>query len=293
MPRALKTAALALALLLLVPFARAQAAEATADSGQAAHDVNAESQRVNSQSVGQPAAQASADSRPADDDDYAPPRPSVADPLEKFNRFWFGFNDVLYTKLGTPVSRAYTFVMPGYARDRINCAYQNFLFPVRFVNAILQLRPDKASRELGRFIINTTFGIGGLYDLAATKPDMHPQKLDFGQTLGYWGAGHGFYIVWPFIGPSSLRDTFGLAGDTAMQPLTYVDVPIVLTATVNVGSRVNRLPETLEIYQELKRSAIEPYTAARDAYVQLREQDVREAQTVNKKPKKLERGLDD
>ncbi|GAB6038925.1 VacJ family lipoprotein [Fundidesulfovibrio butyratiphilus] len=287
MPRALKTAALALALVLLVPCVRVQAAETATDTARAASDDNAATPQTPVQAAPEAVASQAAD------DDYVAPRPSVADPLEKFNRFWFGFNDVFYTRLGTPISKVYSFAVPAYLRDRIHCAYQNFLFPVRFLNAILQLRPDKASRELGRFIINTTFGIGGLYDLAATKPDMFVQKLDFGQTLGYWGAGHGFYIVLPFIGPSSLRDAFGLAGDTAMQPLTYVDVPVLLTATINVGARVNRLPEMLELYQEFKRSAIEPYTAARDAYVQLREQDVREAQVVTKKPKKLERQMDE
>lgn len=221
-------------------------------------------------------------------EDEAPPA-TIADPIEGFNRFWFVFNDGFYTVLGTPVSKAYSTILPQYARDRINCAYQNFLFPVRFANAILQLRPDKASRELGRFIVNTTFGVGGLLDLAATKPDMKPQKLDFGQTLGYWGIGHGFYVVLPFIGPSSLRDTVGLAGDMAMQPLTYVDVPVVLTASIAVGSRLNRLPETLALYQELKRSALEPYSAARDAYAQLRAETVREAQDVLRQPKPLEK----
>ncbi len=202
--------------------------------------------------------------------------PVIADPLEPWNRFWFGFNDVFYMKLMRPITKGYSYVIPKYARDHLECAYQNFLTPARMVNAILQLRPDKFSRELGRFIINTTFGLGGLFDLAATKPDMGPQNIDMGQTFGVWGMGQGFYIVWPFVGPSSVRESFGLAGDMAAMPTTYIDVPFVLTAGISGAGRFNRLPESLGIYEELKRSAIEPYTAARDAYVQLRARMIRE-----------------
>lgn len=213
---------------------------------------------------------------PVEPEDIA--QPQIADPIEPWNRFWFKFNDVFYMGLGKPFSRAYTTVLPKYARDRIENAYSNFLFPARFVNAVLQLRPDKASRELGRFIINSTFGLGGLYDLAATKPDMGPQTLDFGQTLGVWGFGHGFYLVLPILGPSSLRDGIGLAADAAAQPTTYVvSAPIVLTLAISAGGRINRIPETLDVYEELKRSAIEPYTAARDAYGQLRAKIVDDA----------------
>ncbi len=205
------------------------------------------------------------------------PGTTIADPIEPWNRFWFGFNDVTYTYLGKPLARGYTFVMPKYARDRIDNAYTNFLFPARFLNAVLQLRPDKASRELGRFIINSTFGLGGLYDLAATKKDMGPQRLDFGQTLGLWGMDHGFYLVLPLIGPSSLRDSLGLAVDIAAQPTTYVDVPVVLTLAIGGVGRFNRFPEVIDVYEEIKRSSVEPYTATRDAYAQLRAKIVKDA----------------
>lgn len=210
----------------------------------------------------------------AEDDESSP---VISDPLEPWNRFWFGFNDVFYMKLLRPITKGYAYVVPKYARDHLECAYQNFLTPVRMANAVLQLRPDKFSRELGRFIVNSTFGLGGLYDLAATNPDMAPQQLDLGQTLGVWGMGHGFYLVWPLIGPASVRDSFGMAGDVAVMPTTYVNVPIVLSLGISGAGRFNRLPESLTIYEELKRSAIEPYVAARDAYVQLRARLVREA----------------
>lgn len=213
---------------------------------------------------------------PVDPEDVQSPQ--IADPLEPWNRFWFGFNDVVYMRVGKPFTKAYSFVLPKYVRDRVECAYANFLAPARFVNALLQLRPDKASREFGRFLINTTFGLGGLFDLAATKPDMGPQQLDFGQTLGVWGMGHGFYLVLPLLGPSSLRDGIGLAADATIQPTTYLaDPAYLLTVGIGAAGRVNRFPGTLDVYEEIKRSAIEPYSATRDAYVQYREKIVEDA----------------
>lgn len=218
---------------------------------------------------------AQAEAQAAESTEY--PLYRMSDPLEPWNRFWFGFNDVVYTGLARPVTTAYTTVTPKYLRERVENAYANILFPVRFVNALLQLRPDKASRELGRFIINSTFGLGGLYDLAASDPDMHPQQLDFGQTLGVWGVEHGFYLVLPLLGPSSLRDAVGLAADAAILPTSYVDVPFLLTAGISGVGRFNRLDEALSVYYDLKNSALEPYTAARDAYMQLRAKIIQDA----------------
>lgn len=203
--------------------------------------------------------------------------PQVADPIEPWNRFWFGFNDAFYMGVGKPFSKAYTFVAPKYLRERIENAYSNLLFPARFLNAILQLRPDKASRELGRFIINSTFGLGGLYDLAATNPDMKPQRLDFGQTLGVWGVGPGFYLVLPVLGPSTMRDIAGTAVDATAQPTTYLYLPYELTIGIGAAGRINRLPEMIDIYEEIKRASLEPYVATRDGYAQLRARMIQEA----------------
>jgi len=204
--------------------------------------------------------------------------PQIADPLEKWNRFWFRVNDGIYLKVARPISRVYSAVVPRYLRDRINNVYQNALFPARFVNALLQLRLDKAARELGRFFINSTFGLGGMYDLAAGKPGMGPQDIDFGQTLGVWGMGHGFYLVLPFLGPSSFRDGIGLLADSSMLPTSYLGrTPYLITLGGRTAGAVNSLPETLKDYLELQRIAIEPYTALRDAYAQSRAKLVEDA----------------
>jgi len=211
--------------------------------------------------------------------DEADATPAVPDPLYRWNKFWFGFNDFFYARLMRPLANGYTCIMPKPARTGLSNAYNNFTFPIRFINALLQLNFTKASREFGRFMINSTFGIGGLMDLAKSDPNLQPGNEDFGQTLGHYGMGDGFYIVWPFIGPSTLRDSIGLAGDAAANPLTWLfgswaiphDAPPWYWAYIIKGGDVfNRLPDTLENYDAVTKPAIEPYTAVKDAYIQYR-----------------------
>jgi phospholipid-binding lipoprotein MlaA len=212
-------------------------------------------------------------------DDAADSAPAVPDPLYRWNKFWFGFNDFFYARLMRPLAKGYTVIMPKPARTGLANAYNNFTFPIRFVNALLQLDFTKASREFGRFMINSTFGVGGLMDLAKGDPNLQPGNEDFGQTLGHYGMSDGFYIVWPLIGPSTLRDSIGLAGDAAANPLTWLfgswafsnDAPPWYWAYVIKGGDVfNRLPDTLDNYDAVTKPAIEPYTAVKDAYIQYR-----------------------
>ena len=203
----------------------------------------------------------------------------VPDPLYGWNKFWFAFNDAFYTRLMRPLARGYAVIMPKKARTGLANAYTNFTFPIRFVNALLQLNFTKASREFGRFMVNSTLGLGGLMDLAKSDPNLQPGNEDFGQTLGYYGMGEGFYIVWPFLGPSNLRDTIGLAGDAAANPLTWIFGPWnyqddynpwYWSYIIKAGDVFNRLPDYIEEYEALTKPAIEPYTAFKDAYIQYR-----------------------
>ncbi len=202
----------------------------------------------------------------------------VNDPLYGWNRFWFTFNDYFYTGI-RPVVQGYRYVVPEFARTGMKNVYDNFTFPVRFLNALLQLNLTKAAREFGRFMINSTFGVGGFFDLAKSDPNLQPGNEDFGQTLGYYGMGEGFYIVWPLLGPSSARDSVGLAGDIAANPLTWIfglwdykgqDQTWYLSYAVSAGNRFNRLPEYLDDYESMKKSALEPYVSMRDFYIQYR-----------------------
>ncbi len=207
------------------------------------------------------------------------PAAPVPDPLYAWNKFWFTFNDLFNKGLMRPLSKGYVIIMPKMARTGLSNAYQNFTFPIRFVNALLQLDFTKASREFGRFLLNSTLGVGGLVDVAKSDPNLQPGNEDFGQTLGHYGMGEGFYIVWPLLGPSSLRDTIGLAGDAAANPLTWIFGPWVVHDNYNPwfwpyvvkgGDMFNKLPETLEAYDAVVKPAIEPYSAVKDAYIQYR-----------------------
>jgi phospholipid-binding lipoprotein MlaA len=209
-----------------------------------------------------------------------PPAAPVPDPLYAWNKFWFTFNDLFYSGLMRPLSKGYTFVVPKMARTGISNAYHNFTFPIRFISALLQLDFTKASREFGRFMLNSTFGVGGLVDVAAMgDPNLQPGNEDFGQALGHYGMPEGFYIVWPLLGPSNLRDSFGLIGDAAANPLTWIFGPWNYYGDYNpwywsyiikAGYEFNRLPETLEAYDSIVKPAIEPYSAVKDAYIQYR-----------------------
>ncbi|WP_218064752.1 VacJ family lipoprotein [Desulfolutivibrio sulfoxidireducens] len=217
---------------------------------------------------------------PFDDDDlYDAPPPPVHDPLQGWNRFWFTFNDYFYMGL-RPLAMGYKKAVPEFARTGLKNVYDNFTFPIRFLNALLQLDLTKAAREFGRFMINSTFGVGGLADLAKSDPNLQPGDEDFGQTLGYYGMGEGFYIVWPLLGPSTARDSVGMVGDIAANPLTWVfglwnvygeENYWYVSYVVSGGNRFNRLPEYLDNYDAMKKSAIEPYVSMRDFYIQYRQ----------------------
>ncbi len=195
----------------------------------------------------------------------------ISDPLEPMNRVFFQVNDKLYLYLLKPVSSAYARVLPENFRDGLGNAFYNLRMPGRLVNNLLQGRPVRAAKEAGRFAINTLFGFGGLLEPAkgigalASKP---PEK-DTGLTLATWGTPPGLYLIWPVLGPSSLRASLGKVGDHFLDPLSYVD-PSLLGTGLKAGERINSLSFRLGEYEDLKESALDPYSALKDAYTQYR-----------------------
>lgn len=210
------------------------------------------------------------------DEDYGvETRRRISDPLEPVNRVFFQVNDTLYFYLLKPVSTVYAQTLPESFRSGLGNAFYNLRMPGRLVNNLLQGRPVRAAREAGRFLINTLFGFGGLLEPAngieALSPK--PPEKDTGLTLGTWGASQGLYIVWPVLGPSSLRGTVGKVGDHFLDPLTYVD-PSLLATGLKAGERVNSLSMRLGEYEDLKESALDPYSALKDAYTQYRSSQI-------------------
>lgn len=210
-------------------------------------------------------------------DDYdTAPVATIADPIEPWNRFWFRFNDIFYLYIAKPVYTGWTWIMPEFIQHGLGNLYHNVLFPTRFINSLLQFRFFEAGVEFQRFMMNV-MGSAGFVNLAKDKKTIvpvDPSGEDFGQTLGRWGFGQGFYIVWPFLGPSSLRDTFGRVGDYFTDPLAYAR-PWEYPVGATVVFRVNDLGEVLPSYEDLKSISVDPYIAMREAYAALREAQVR------------------
>jgi phospholipid-binding lipoprotein MlaA len=195
----------------------------------------------------------------------------IADPLEPFNRAMYHFNDKLYFWVLKPLAQGYQKVVPEVARVGVSNFFTNLASPIRFVNCLLQGNFRGAASELGRFAVNTLWGIGGLLDLASSEEiKLSKQDGDFGQTLGVYGLGQGFYIHWPILGPSSPRDTIGKVGDFFLYPLTYLTASWETFAGIWVIDKLNATSLSIGDYESLQEAAIDPYVAVRDAYVQYR-----------------------
>jgi phospholipid-binding lipoprotein MlaA len=199
----------------------------------------------------------------------------IADPLEKWNRAIYTVNDRLYFWVMKPVAKGYNKVMPEWGRIRVRNVFRNAETPIRFVNCLLQLKLHEAVKEVGRFIVNTTAGIGGMFDILADNPDAQMSDRDLGQTLGKYGVGNGFFIIWPFLGPSSLRDTVGLVGDGFVDPINYLPTWGEVIA-VDAYKEENDVSLRLGEYEDFKESSVDPYVAMRNAYYQHRKSKLEE-----------------
>ena len=197
---------------------------------------------------------------------------SIADPIEPWNRAMYHVNDKLYFWLLKPATKGYAKVLPEDVRGLFSNFYENLKAPIRIVNNFLQGKPGYAGIELAKFLINSTVGVGGLKNCAKECFGIDGRDADFGQTLGKYGVGFGFYIVWPILGPSSPRDTVGWAGDWLLRPQTYVNPALISPEGVGlyVHEKVNYTSFHLGDYEMIKEAAIDPYIAMRDAYVQYR-----------------------
>jgi len=203
------------------------------------------------------------------------PQASISDPFEPINRFFFGFNDKLYFWLLKPVATGYKAVTPEPVRVGIRNVFYNLAFPIRFVNCMLQGKVEAAGDEIARFVINSTIGMGGLLDVAGNKCEIRRHEEDLGQTFGSSGMGAAFYICWPILGPSSLRDSLGGAGDAFIDPLNYIDSTKYKLA-VRAFDAVNETSLRIGDYEALKKAALDPYVAVRDAYHQNRKSKIEE-----------------
>jgi phospholipid-binding lipoprotein MlaA len=199
---------------------------------------------------------------------------TIADPLEPVNRAFFLFNDKLYFWVLKPVATGYKAVIPEDGRIGVHNFFSNFTTPIRVVNCLLQAKFKGAGNETVRFLLNTTFGLAGFFDPAKKEFKIEKQDEDFGQTLGVWGIGPVLYIVWPILGPSSLRDTVGYGADLFLDPRTYIFTQPIFYV-VRPIELVNEASLTLGEYEELKKAALDPYIALREASYQFRKNKIK------------------
>ncbi|NOX32550.1 MAG: VacJ family lipoprotein [Deltaproteobacteria bacterium] len=198
----------------------------------------------------------------------------VADPFYYFNYAMYTFNDILYSAAINPIASSYKAVFPAPARKGVKNFFFNLLFPVRLVNNILQGEIKDAGTEIEIFLINSTIGILGFSRVAQNEFDLHTANEDFGQTLGRYSIGNGIYLVLPILGPSTLRDTVGLVGDYFLTPVNYVD-PWELSTGIKAYDTINTASFHIGEYEALKKAAIDPYEALKDAYIQNRKEKVK------------------
>ena len=199
----------------------------------------------------------------------------VSDPLESINRVSYKFNDLLYTGFLNPTAQVYAAIVPEPVRVSVLNFFDNLATPKHFAGALLQGKVKQSGIELSRFTINTLLGGLGFFDVAERFFDLKSADEDIGQVFGHYGAGNSTYFVWPVLGPSNLRDSFGLVGDTLLNPLTYIN-DVWLQAGIRTHEKINTVSLHLGEYETFKKSAFDPYIAMRDAYLQSRTAKIEE-----------------
>lgn len=207
------------------------------------------------------------------------------DPWEPFNRKVHTFNNAVDRGVARPLATAYTHVVPRFARTGISNFFSNLRAPVTITNQLLQGRGADAWDSLGRFLMNSTLGIGGLFD-PASKAMVPRRNEDFGQTLGAWGWRRSRYVELPFFGPRTVRDVFGLAGDIPLSPIRRVEED-----KIRIGLQGLQLVDTraqLLAIDDLRDTAVDEYALVRDAWMQRRNYQIE-----NDLRSKRDRGHDD
>lgn len=207
----------------------------------------------------------------------------VFDPLEGYNRAMTNFNDGFYIYAFKPVVTTYADILHRDIRVGIDNVFKNLFFPIRFVNNVLQGKLLNASEETGRFVVNSTLGLFGIFDVAKKGLGWQAHREDFGQTLGFYGVPAGPHIVLPFFGPSNMRDSVGFLADGYFSPTTEVSsLNYKIPDThwqgffLTTGYYLNTNSLVLGQYEAFKEDSIDLYTLLRNYYEEKREQEIKE-----------------
>jgi phospholipid-binding lipoprotein MlaA len=198
-----------------------------------------------------------------------PGRTTNDDPYEGFNRGVYKFNDTIDRAALKPIAKGYRKVTPGFVRTGVGNVLSNLEYPGTFVNQFLQGKWALGFRDTGRFLLNSTLGVAGIFDVA-TPLGLEKNDEDFGQTLAFWGVSSGPFLNLPLLGPSTMRDAPARALDFLTNPLQYTDVPWEADWSMRVMDVVHSRSELLPLDDTLQRT-YDPYAFIRDAWTQQRE----------------------
>lgn len=204
----------------------------------------------------------------------------IRDPIEGYNRSMFEFNSFVIGYVLRPLGKIYSYVMPEYGRKGISRMYNNIEVPGRLINCLLQARFKRSGIELSRFLVNTTAGAAGFYDVAYPWLEMAPQSNSFGQTFTYWGIGPGCYFVIPIQGGSTIRDAIGLIGDWLTDPITWIPPWNFginwVSLGIKTGLSFNEMTLVMDDYVKIYKSSADPYSTLKSvaiAITRLKQQD--------------------
>ncbi len=197
-----------------------------------------------------------------------PLQPEASDPLERVNRVTYAFNDGLDRAIARPIATVYRRYAPQPVQVGLSNFFANLGYPSVIVNDFLQGKLLQGTRDTGRFLLNSTLGLGGLLD-PASDAGLGRNDEDLGQTFGRWGIGAGPYLVLPVLGPSSVRDAVGKAGDRLADPVYYIDDD-GLRWTLDLSQQLERRARLLPASEALDRT-FDPYAFVRRAYLRQRE----------------------
>ena len=210
------------------------------------------------------------------EDPFATESEPVQDPWEPFNSSTFTLNYNIDRYALKPVARVYSGIVPPDVQDSLGNAFDNLGFVSRFLNSIFQGKFDRAGTEMQRFLLNSTLGVGGLFDVSTHMFGIEvPPAEDTGQTLASYGVASGPYLVLPLLPPMTVRDAVGYAGDIFMNPVNYF-IPFAPNLGLNATDRVNDRAINLETFEGLEESTIDLYGAVRSGYMDRRAKDIQE-----------------
>lgn len=205
------------------------------------------------------------------------------DPLSGYNRVMTNFNDYFYLNILNPTAKAYKNIMPKPIRKGVANIFDNLMFPLRFANNLLQFKIKYTFLETQRFLLNSTIGIVGFFDVANDDFHIKEHDEDFGQTLGFYGIGSGFHIVLPILGPSNVRDTAGIIVDGIANPMTYIQNRGYNLFDNNLESYGTKIFQIINYsslhtgeYEKLKKDAVDLYPFLKNIYEQRRKKQISE-----------------